>query len=240
MTCARPSAVTAAFVALVAGSFGCTRQAFSPPSRALPIETPQALDQGKTGLSGELSHSGALFGPNVFAGAGRVRHGLGQEVEGSVEATVLRVSAQNDEKVGTDPNIYAARAGAKLQLARWFAVSGGFGGGRSAAGGFVSPDMALIGGWENRWVIPFLTLRGFTSHPLGARSVYLGEGVYDKPRLTLGFAWALGVKVPLVHAERWEQAPPLAIGVALGQTHLFEGRHNETFTGLSSALEIVL
>lgn len=231
---------SAVVLALVAASFGCSRHAFSPPARALPIETPQTLEPGQTSVQGEASSNGALFGPDVAVGTARVRHGVAEDVDVTGEATVMHVSGSGGEGVSTNPNIYSARVGVKHRLSSWFAVGAGLGGGGSAGGGFLSPDLTVMAGWENRYVIPFLALRGFTSHPIGASTVYLGDSVYDRPRLTLGFAWALGLRVPLLHAKTPGGVAPVSAGIAVGSSYLFDGKSNEGFAGLATSLEIVL
>lgn len=214
-------------------SVGCTRQMFSPPSRALPLETPATLDPGKSGLQLEGSGNGAMFGPDVYVGTARVRHGVAKDVDVSGEGTVMHLDSK--EPVGTHPNAYAVRGGVKYRLFPALAVAAGLGGGASVAGGFVSPDFAVMTGYENRYFVPFFTLRAFTSHPLGARTVYLGDSdnapVYDRARLTYGYGWVLGGKVPLAENAN--------VIVAAGANYLHDARGKEAFAGLATALEMI-
>jgi len=206
---------------------------FSPPSRALPLETPATLDPGKTGLQLEGSGNGAVFGPDIYVGTARVRHGVAQDVDVSAEGTVMHLESK--EAVRAHPNAYAARGGVKYRLFPALSVVAGLGGGASAAGGFVSPDVAVMTGYENKYFVPFFTLRAFTSHPIGARSVYLGEGdnlpIYDRARLTYGYGWVLGGKVPI--------AENASLLIAAGANYLHDARGREGFGGLATAFEMI-
>ncbi len=212
---------------------GCQRQMFSPPSRALPLESPATLDPGKSALQLEGSGNGAMFGPDVYVGTARVRHGVARDVDVSAEGTVMHL--ETGESVGTHPNAYAARGGIKYRLFPALAVGAGLGGGASAGGGFVSPDFAVTTGYENKYFVPFFTLRAFTSHPIGARTVYLGGGddapIYDRARLTYGYGWVLGGKVPL--------ASNANLLIAAGANYLYDARGREGFGGLATAFEMI-
>jgi hypothetical protein len=123
-----------------------------------------------------------------------------------------------------------------------------------AAGGFVSPDVGLVTAWENRFVVPFASVRGIFSQPLNARRVHFtldddaADGGEDtdvepdthrlKPRSTFGTQLAVGVKLPLTY-ERDARVVP-SVSCAFGLTTLDDtaGRR-QTYGGPSCAVEVV-
>lgn len=225
--------------ALITGLSGCAYHAYSPPARTLPLESPQVLPSGAQGVSGQAYLAGAAFGPSLLGGALRYRRGVAQDLEGSAEASFFHVTDRDDD-VHTWPQVYAARAGLKYQPVSALALSFGLGGGGSAAGGFISPDLGAVVGYENPYVVPFLSGRAFTSQPLGARSIYLGsdDGTprYSKPQTTYGLGAGIGLRI------RFSQDTALsnALLVGAGLTDLFDQGHRESFLSLSLGVDIIL
>jgi hypothetical protein len=246
------SLLSSCALALVPLATGCNHSVFSPPARAVPLESAATLPRGDTGVALEGAHSGTIFGPEVLSGAARIRHGVSEGLDVSAEATLMRLSGTPAPAADVSRNVYAGRIGAMGQLvspespwAPTVAVTGGLGGGVSAAGGYVSPDAGPIVAWENRWAVPFLSLRGGVSQPVGARSVDTssvddGPGRYvDTPRTTWIAAATAGVRVPIGWAEPEAGKTRGSLLAGLGFTHLADTRDDETFAHLALGGEVV-
>ncbi len=179
---------------------GCDHHAFSPPARALPLETVAPLPYGATGIQVEGGTHQTIFGPSVDSGTARVRRGVGDDTDVSVEASVLHVTG--DSAVGTKPDVLTGRIGFKHRVLPFLAFTAGVGGGDSTGGGFVSPDIGAIVAYENPYVVPFFSVRGSLSQPIGARPVNT-TGVTDTssyvntPQLTWIYGATLGLRIPL-------------------------------------------
>ncbi len=176
---------------------GCAYHVYSPPARMLPLESAATAQRGETGVQAEV---GGVTWINGTTGALRVRHGFTESLEGSAEVSVLHVGRES--AVGTNPNGYALRVGAKYRLAPWLSLAGGLGGGGSAAGGFFTPDVAGIVAWENPYLVPFFSLRGGVSAPIDAREVNVtqaGDTVTHTgtPELTWLVGATAGLRVPI-------------------------------------------
>ncbi|MGB5265574.1 MAG: hypothetical protein WBN30_03225 [Polyangiales bacterium] len=92
---------------------------------------------------------------------------------------------------GGDAFVFSGRIGVKYAIIDHIALTAGCSLGSWAGGAFVSPDMALILGYENRYVVPFATIGGYTSHPFRTKLVRLentdpGESFVGLPVLTWG------------------------------------------------------
>src|SRR6476469_9623514 len=99
--------------ALLLCSSACQYHVYSPPARGLPLETPATLPRQRTGAQIEAGSAGAVFGPELLVAGARVRRSLAPQLDGSLEAGVVRVVKASDAQ--THRNIYTLRAGAKLQ-----------------------------------------------------------------------------------------------------------------------------
>ncbi len=241
------SRTTFALVALL-GLAGCTPRVYSPPARALPMEAPASIGDGQTALQLEGGMSGMTFGPSLLHGTARVRHGLSEELEMSGEANIVGVVIGDDDYEETDAHrgIYSARFGLKRSFSRHFALRFGLGSGGSAGGGFVSPDVGLVVGFDNPVVVPFGGVSVFTSVPLGAREVSFVNGSGDElalsPYTTLGVGWNAGLRVPFGEALDLDHRR-MALVFGAGGTWLrtFHGEGDKDLTvGFTFGLEIVL
>lgn len=193
----------------------CSYHLLSPPSRAVPLESPAVLPEGTHAVAIESSLSSSVFEPDVLAGAVRYRRGLSSQLDGSVDLTLMHLLRRPSD-VSAWPQAYALRAGLKYQVAPILSLMAGLGAGGSAAGGFVSPDLGLSLGYENPYLVPFVQLRGFASLPVAARRVYLGTeddaDRFSTPQPTWGASGTLGLRVPLAPGPA---AHSIAIGVAV-------------------------
>lgn len=195
---------------------GCSYHVLSPPARAAPLESPRTLPVGQNAIAVEGAAQSGVFDPTIVSGALRYRRGLTKRLDGVADMTAFHVLGRPSD-LKTWPGAYALRLGVKQEASRdVFALTFGLGAGGSAAGGFISPDLGFILGYENRYFVPFLSVRAFISQPLGARRVVLGEEDGERrastPATTLGAGGALGFRIPLLHDKQLTHS--LAIGLA--------------------------
>ncbi len=232
---------------------GCAVRVFSPPTGSYPVESAALVPAGKRAVGAEVFAGGAMFGPQLLSARGNLRYGMSERLELSASPSLLWVLGSRPED--SHPGSYALRAGAKLALLRHVAITTGLGGGASAAGGFLSPDLGLIGAFENRYLIPFASARGLVSVPLNARTVHIttdddaADGYDDedfardhhrlRPRFTYGVQLAVGLRLPLTwnDAERIRPSIACAFGVTSLNDRSSEGK--EVYGGPSCALETV-
>jgi hypothetical protein len=217
---------------------GCAHHVYSPPARMLPLESVATLPRGGTGVQGEFGGVSWIDGTTASI---RVRRGLTEQAEVSAEASVLHVGRRS--AAGTNRDGYALRAGAKYAATSWLAFAGGLGGGTSAAGGFFSPDVAVIVAWENRYAVPFLSGRASSSFPIGARQVDV-TGIDDTatflgtPRQTWIFGATTGVRVPLGRSGAGSGARGNVLA-GVGMTHLQDATDDEDVLQLGIGAELV-
>lgn len=185
----------AALFMLAHVSAGCTTHLYSPPARLVPLESVATLPTGRSGIQVEGGGGGGLFGPSFVTGSLRVRRGLAERVEASLEGNLLIVSGTQAAP--------SARAGIKWRANDFLAFTLGVGGGSSIAGGFISPDLGVIVAYESRYFVPFLSARVWSSSPVGARTLTLDDGTGTlaqfRAELTLGTMETLGFRIPFAH-----------------------------------------
>ncbi len=230
----RRSSLVLASVGLLSWSTACNSAVFSPPARVLPLESAATLPRGDIGIQAEGAGSGAAFGVSALSGTIRARRGMSENLDGSVEATLVRIGG--DPAADVNRSVVATRVGAKYRVLPSLALTGGLGGGGSAAGGFMSPDVGAIVAWENRYVVPFASVRGGLSQPIGATSVDvtrrgdpIGTNV-GTPKLTWLVSGSAGLRVPIA---KWS-----VLG-GVGVTHLADVRDKETVISLGGGVEAV-
>jgi hypothetical protein len=224
---------------------GCQHHIYSPPGRVMPLQSVAPLPAGDTALTLEGGPHGAVFGPELLSGALRARHGLGHEVDGIVEASVLHVQGRKPD-VRTHPNAYAVYTGAKWAFWRHLALEGGLAGGGSQAGGFLSPNLGWIAAYENPYLVPFLQHRIFVSQPLARRAVDIGDRDVDdegpgqpilhSPLRTVGTAAVLGLRFPMGPMD----AEIGSLLVGLGGTYVHDGTANQVYMGFQAGFELRL
>jgi hypothetical protein len=219
---------------------GCAYRVYSPPARSLPLESPEPLPPGATSATGEGAVHSLLFGPTLVGADLRVARGLpGGEV--SAEATVLGV--QEKSAASTDRTIKMLRAGYRTG-SDVFGFGAGLGGGWSAAGAFISPDFALIVGYENCYLVPFGGLRAAVSLPIAPSAVDVsrpedGVGAHVlRPRTTFLFNPTLGLKVPLGHRCAQRPRSKAALLFGLGWSILADLDQQDTYVGASAGLTV--
>lgn len=217
----------------------CSPHAFSPPGRTLPLETAAAVGAGNTGVQLEGGTSAELLGPALVHGTARVRHGVGEHTDLNVEGN-FTYFLDGDEQVDVHRGIYSGRLGIKHAFGEHFALTGGIAAGGSAGGAFLSPDLGFIAGFENPYVVPFVSGRLILSQPIGAREVeFIDDGVafMQAPQFTYGYAITTGVRIPV-----GPLAKPLrpAILLGFGVTQIFDGEEEAGFMGGNVGFELTL
>lgn len=218
---------------------GCAHHVYSPPARMMPLESVATLSRGETGVQGEFGGASWINGTTASL---RARRGVTERVELSGEASAVHVG--RDSAAGTNRNGYALRAGAKYEALPWLAVVGGFGGGSSAAGGFLSPDVGLIVAWENRYVVPFLSGRASVSLPVNARQVDVTEvgdatTFVGKPERTWIFGGTAGLRVPLGPPRPGSGPLRGNLLAGIGMTHLQDSKDEQNVLQLGLGGELV-
>jgi hypothetical protein len=213
---------------------GCSHTVYSPPARPLPLETAATLPPRDTGIQIEGGTHSTIFDPRLLSGTVRVRHGLEDDLEAAFEASVVHVDVDAPAS-GTSRNIHSIRAGLKYRVWKHFAVAGGFGGGYSAGGAFLSPDLGPIVAWENRYLVPFLSGRAGWSSPISPRTVDVSAND-EPPRTWLSRpkpTWLLGVTTGLRVPLGWTvpEAGTLrgSLLAGVGFTHVADTRGQDTF-----------
>lgn len=219
---------------IVLGTAACSPYLHSPPARMVPLEAAKALPKGDVALQGALAGGAAIWGPSVGAGTLQGRYGFGQGFEGSAEAG-FAVLGQRDTEWNTNAShaLFAARVGFKYEAVSWFAVQAGFGGGTSAAGGYISPDAGLIFSYQGEKLVPFLGLGYFYSLPLSANEiVFVGDGDVEGlyPDRTNGAFANIGIRIPLTRSSG--DSPRTALMIAY---RLVAAVHEESYGGTSDS-----
>lgn len=204
-------------LALCVGAAACSPYLHSPPARMLPLEAAQALGKGDVAIQGAIGGGAAVWGPSVVAGTLQSRYGFGRGFEGALEGGFAVVGARNTSW-STDASraLFSGRAGFKYAPASWFAIQAGFGGGGSAAGGYVSPDVGLIFGYQGEAVVPFVAGGFYSSHPINAKPITFRDGTSGVellyPDKTLGAYGNFGLRIPLTRSS--SDSPRTALMIA--------------------------
>lgn len=192
----------AAIVSL--GSVGCQRHIFSPPARTVPLDAPRVLAPGETAINVTGSHTDSVFDANVNGGTLGVRRGLTERVELQAEASGYHVDADEQTRASISRTAVAGRVGTKVGLfRRHVSAFGGLGGGHHAAGGFLTPDVGLILGFDNPYFVPFVLGRVGVSQPIGAKTLDLSKPdetpgtALAKPLLSTYYGFTIGGRVPI-------------------------------------------
>jgi hypothetical protein len=176
---------------LLAG--GCAPFIHSPPGRLLGLDTAQTLEKGQTGI--QVVGGGGGDGVDVSFGgiAARVRHGLAKQLDGRLELSVLKLNPE-DPLIGGEV-IYGVGTGIKYAFNPHFAFSVDVTGGGWVGGGFISPELKLIAGYENPAAVPFFDVGYYTSHPISPNAVSTTEDFLGPPTFTQGWTTGVGLRV---------------------------------------------
>jgi hypothetical protein len=229
-------------VALIVAA-GCSHRVYSPPTQLFAVTPIAALPQGAQALDVDVSSHTAIFDPPVHAGAARLRHGLGQHTEMSIEGNAAAV---RERGVSTAPRaFYTGRAGVRTNpTAGAVTLFAGAGGGISGAQKFVAGDGGLSIGYQNCVLVPTFQASGFISKPIDGRAIDVTTDAehprFDTPTTTLGGVMRAGARLNLSPSacRRGEQTTWLVAG--LGVTWMKDVDSDTAIPGVGIGIEIPL
>lgn len=200
----------------------------------MALASPDTLDKEESSVRASVSGATDVFGPALAAGSVGGRRGLGDRLEATADLTYLQVT---DKSVaGTNRGIAMARAGAKYRPTQYkhLALVAGLGGGYApAAGPYLSADAGAVIGYENRYVIPYLSAGAFGSVPLNPSEVDV-TGIeddtthLDTPEATIGLTLGVGLKIPVRSA---------ALHFGLTSTRLWDNDSSDAFLSMGAGVE---
>jgi hypothetical protein len=232
----------AAVILLFAGA--CSQKVYSPPSQLYSVTPLAALPIDKQALDIDFSTHSQIFDPPLDAGAGRLRWGVGNNTEMSVEGTAAAV--RTDAASTATRTLYTGRAGVRSNpgggAITFFAGAGG--GFAPAAGSFVSADGGVAIGIPNCTLVPSFQASAYVSQPVDARPVDVTEDpmrpTYDTPSTTVGGVLRAGLRLSLSPSacRRGEQVPWLAAGI--GITKMMDADSEAAMPGAGIGIEIPL
>ena len=214
---ARAERMRLAATSLLALLGGCLAYVHSPPGRSFPLESPKTLYERETGIQLEAG-GGIGTGVGLPGFTARVRHGIVDTLDVHAELNYQRIRTQDFDLASPDRNIFTGRAGLKYAPIEHIAFTAGLAAGGWGGGPFLSPDLKLILGYENRFVVPFVDVGGYTSHPARADVLVItdrfpgslgDDTLMAAPVFTYGWTVALGLRIPLRHvAEQTRKTQP--------------------------------
>lgn len=215
-------------------TLACSHNAYTPPSRTMALASPQTLQKDEAKLRANVTGSADLFGPAVAAASGGYRRGMDEELELEVDLSYFQVMDRST--ANTTRGIAMARVGGKYrptQSAHLALVAGAGGGYSPAAGAYLSGDLGVVVGYENRYVVPYLSAGVFGSVPLNPRAVNV-TGVEDQstfmdtPENTVGLSVGAGLKIPVRSA---------ALLLGLSNTRLMDNDSEDDFLSVGAGVE---
>jgi hypothetical protein len=166
----------------------CAPALYTPAARPFSLDTPTTPAVGHQDVQADVGHGSEIFGPDIFAGSGRLRHAVSEGVVVEGEAGVMRVLHDGTRSDGSSG--YTGRGGVMLRSEEDGAVRGaltaGLGGGYApVAGGWGSVDVGLAAAGTNHWFRPLFGVEGMLNHPIGAKTFTVsfadGAGVNGAP-----------------------------------------------------------
>lgn len=191
---------------LVSCAGGCTPYVFSPPARMVPMEAAKVVEKRDFALQGAIGGGAEIWGPGVFAGTVQGRYGFGRGFEGAAEVGFATIHPRSEWNTSTSHAIFGVRAGFKYEVASWFAVQAGFGGGGSGAGGYISPDGGVIFSYQGKHVVPFFSGGFYYSLPIAEKDIVFENDEEDRVLVlraddTLGYYGGFGLRIPIKDFE---------------------------------------
>ncbi|HEY5927680.1 MAG TPA: hypothetical protein VIV11_38610 [Kofleriaceae bacterium] len=228
---------------LLLATAACSQRVYSPPSQLFAVTPLAALPENKQALDIDVSRHAQIFDPSLDAGAGRLRHGIGDNTEVSVEGTAaaLRDSGPSPES----RTFYTGRVGIRNNpRATGFTFFAGAGGGFADAGSFVSADAGLVVGIPNCTLVPTFQASAYISEPIDARPIDVSDDsdypTFDTPQTTVGGVLRAGLRLSMSPSgcRRGEQVPWLVAG--LGVTRMVDNDSDAAIPGVGIGIEIPL
>lgn len=219
---------------------GCTPALLSPPAASPILESSEPLRESEVAIEVASGAHAGVFGPEVFAGRVGGRTGLGSALEAQLEAGLYHIETA-PVLAPPHPNVYVARMGVKWAPVINTALLGGVGGGYSAAGGFMSPDLGGILAYENEYITPFLGARAGLSLPIAPRTLDLtheeASPLFDRPELTWIVNVSLGAALSLPDPD---DTVALSLPFAIHFTELRDNDRREGLLGFGIGLRVTL
>jgi hypothetical protein len=228
-------------IALAHALVGCNAHVYSPPARVAPMESSKPVARGQTSGGVAAGTGSAIFGVETHNATARVRHGVTDHSELGVDANLMVVD-DSEAAAEVNPYIWSARVGGKWApqpLQDHLGLVYGVGGGTSAGGQFISPDVGVVAAFENPYLVPFVSANGFVSEPINAQPVDVsnkdqGEGTkVMTAKTTWGATFAGGLKWPIVVG-----GSTVAPIVGLSHTLVTDGDEDTEVTGLSVGADV--
>jgi len=223
----------------------CTQHLYSPPTQAYALAPVHALPGGSRALDLEGSSHSQIFDPAFEAGSARLRTGLGEDAELSVEGMLGAVADGGPSTA--DRHVYAGRTAARFNPGHGaISFTTGLGGGYAPAGGsFAALDGGISIGYDNCTLVPIGSVSGFVSQPLSARPVDVTipddrSSVYATARRTVGNVVRGGLRLSLSPSacRAGHQVPWLTAG--LDVTTLVDATSHAELVGLGVGIELPL
>ena len=158
-------------ILIVAVVAACSPRAVTPSARTFVMDSPVGPDLGKSDAQFDVSKVGAMFGPSLTTGNGRLRHAVGPQVMIEGDAGILHVS---NAGTGEDRNAYTGRVGAVWQSEdHHIAALAGLGGGTSrAAGSWGAGDVGFMIAGHQEHVRPVLETDIGYAAPFDSRKTF--------------------------------------------------------------------
>ncbi len=233
-----------AALSLIPLAAGCSQHLYSPPTQTFALAPVHTLAAGDRAVDLEGSTHSQIFDPGYDAGSARLRAGIGDDAEVSLEG--MNAFINGGGMSAANRNVYAARGGLRVAPGRGpLAFSAGIGGGYApAAGGFAAIDGGVSLGYDNCYVVPIAAVSMFASQPLAARSVDVSvssdEVMYSTPHRTVGATLRGGLRISLSPARchQGHEVPWLTAGMDF--TTLVDAGSDAELLGVGAGISIPL
>lgn len=182
----------------------CDPRLYSPPARLWSVETPGSLPKGRNAITAIGGTHIGYYGFNfsAFSGTLQYRKGFTENLEGCGSFSFMYINPQEysldistvtgNIRLGTKYNFSFAK--------RVMAARGGIGLGTSGIGQYFSLDIGLVLGFENPYLVPFITGGYQLSQPFNTKIVDFGadddgKGSADEAEFTNGWEFGGGFRV---------------------------------------------
>ena len=224
---------------------GCSQHLYAPPTQVYALDPVHATPAGSANLDLEASSHAQIFDPAFEAASARVRTGVGDNADVSLEAMTGALVAAGDASTA-NRHLYSGRAGFRVNPNHdAFTFSAGAGGGYAPAGGsFVALDGGISVGYDNCYLVPIVSGSAFVSQPLDARRVDVSDmdpgTTFSTPHRTAGGSIRGGLRLSLspssCHAGK--QVPWLTAGFDI--TTLVDATSDAELFGVGAGISIPL
>lgn len=237
--------ILAALVTATSTLTACHSHVYSPPARINPLEAPAPLGEDASSARIAVGGAGALFSYDATIASAAYARGISDDTDLVVEGNFV---AFDDDAAAAqlDPYLWTLRAGVKWApavLGHHVAVVAGLGAGYAPeVGGSVSPDLGIVAGFENTYLVPFLGASAFVSQPIAPSAIDMSledeePGTRMRtPKFTHGVMLSGGLKLPLEVKRHWQRVNVLAGGHML---YMNDNEEDQTGSGLFAGLEFV-